>query len=115
MPAPSKTVTVMIVTRMTTSHRQHDLAELLAFAKARLRGRPILEWHHLVDDGLEPSGEEEAHDVVELLPIGHGRADDVHLFPEHQRDERLTDWARGRAAGDEPPTALERANGVLPR
>src|SRR5207245_289716 len=59
--------------------------------------------------------EEEVHDVVELLPVGHRGADDVHLLPEHERDERLADRPRGRAARHEPAAALERADRVLPR
>src|SRR5690242_7361331 len=51
--------------------RQDDLAELLALGEPLLSRGAVLERNHLVDDRLEPAREELAHDVVELLAVGH--------------------------------------------
>src|SRR5574341_2695152 len=97
-----------------SSHHQHDLPELPALGEAPLGGRAVLEGDDLVHDRLEAPREEQAHHVVELLPVRHRRAEDVDLLPEDLADVRLADRPRRRAAGDEPAALAQRAERLPP-
>src|SRR5262245_46088542 len=101
--------------RAESSHRQDDLAELLTLREATLGGGAVRQRHHLVHDGAQPAREEQAHDVVELLPVGHGRPDDRNLVPEDDADVRLPDGPGGGATRDQAPALGHRAEGLLPR
>src|SRR5262245_44008741 len=87
--------------------RQHDLSEHVARLETSVGLRDAIEWHHAVDDGLQPARPHEVEDRRELVARSQRGPEDRQALEEHEAEIGLELVTRGRAAGDVASAATE--------
>src|SRR5271157_166071 len=93
---------------------QHDLAEHLALLHVLVGSADFVQRERMVDDGLEPSGEDVAEHFVEFAHRAHIRPQQCQLAREQKPQVEFHLRSGSRTAGDERASGLERPDTLLP-
>src|SRR3972149_933770 len=93
---------------------KHDLAELPALFKIRLRGGGLFEREDDIDDGFNPRGIQETQELAKLFPASEGRAENLQVLGKNRGQiiDRL--GASSGAAGDQPAARSQSREALSP-